>query len=199
MILERDGRRALAPFGALIHEPANNIWAHPGDSIYVFPEPQTFLALGATGAAQSQVPFGSWRLSLAEAVAKAGGLNDAASDAASIFLYRGETREVATELGINTSKFEGLIIPVVYNLSVRDPAGYFLATKFEMRTKDVVYISNSASVEVTKVLSYIGAINGAISGPISTALNYTYLKNAIISPPTTVAVPITTPAPAPAP
>src|SRR5262245_25447840 len=29
VMLERDGRRALSPFGALVYEPANNIYVHP--------------------------------------------------------------------------------------------------------------------------------------------------------------------------
>ena len=45
--------------------------------------------------------FNAWRISLAEAIAKAGGLADAQADPASIFLYRGETREVAQLLGID--------------------------------------------------------------------------------------------------
>ena len=65
----------MAPFGALVYEPANNIYVHPNDTIYLYREPQTFLAFGAFGN-QQQIPFGTWRISLAEAVAKAGGLNE---------------------------------------------------------------------------------------------------------------------------
>ena len=50
-MLERNGKRATVPFGALVYEPGNNIWAWPGDTIYLYKEPQTFLAFGATGAA----------------------------------------------------------------------------------------------------------------------------------------------------
>ena len=92
VMLERDGRRALSPFGALIYEPANNIYVHPNDTIYLYREPQTFLAFGALGT-QQQIPFGTWRITLAEAVSKAGGLRDDAADPASVFLYRGETRD----------------------------------------------------------------------------------------------------------
>src|ERR1700733_7664355 len=40
--LERNGRRATVPFGALVYEPGNNIWAWPGDTIYIYKEPQTY-------------------------------------------------------------------------------------------------------------------------------------------------------------
>ena len=94
------------------------------------------MAFGAHGQ-QGQFNFDAWRVSVAEAVAKSGGLNDTLADPASVFLYRGETREVATQLGVDVPRFEGPIIPVIYNINFRDPAGYFLATKMQMRNKDV--------------------------------------------------------------
>ena len=178
VMLERDGRRALAPFGALVYEPANNIYSHPGDIIYVYREPQTYLTFGALGT-QQQLPFGAWRITLAEAVAKAGGLRDTEADPASVFLYRGETRDVAEAMGVDSSKFQGPIIPVIYNINFRNPASYFLATTFEMRNKDVIYVSNSVSVEATKFLSYVRLLNATINDPISSAINGYTLKNII--------------------
>ena len=137
VMLERRGRRATAPFGALVYQPANNVFAHPGDTIYVYSEPQTFLAFGASGT-QGQFKFEAWRISLVEAVAKAAGLKDEQADPTFVFLYRGETREVAEQLGVDCSKFSGPIIPVIYNINLRDPAGYFLAANFEVRNKDVI-------------------------------------------------------------
>jgi len=178
VMLERDGRRALAPFGALVYEPANNIYSHPGDIIYVYREPQTYLTFGALGT-QQQLPFGAWRITLAEAVAKAGGVRDAEGDPASVFLYRGETRDVAEAMGVDSSKFQGPIIPVIYNINFRNPASYFLATTFEMRNKDVIYVSNSVSVEATKFLTYVRLLNATINDPISSAINGYTLKNII--------------------
>ena len=126
---------------------------------------------------QQQLPFGAWRITLAEAVAKAGGLVDGAADPASVFLYRGETRDIAAEMGIDVSKFQGPIIPVIYNINFRNPGSYFLATTFEMRNKDVIQVSNSVSVEATKFLSYLRTINGTLNDPISTALNVYTIRN----------------------
>ena len=178
VMLERDGRRALSPFGALLYEPANNILVHPNDTIYLYREPQTFLAFGALGA-QQQIPFGAWRISLAEAVAKAGGLADSVADPASVFLYRGETRDVAEAMGIDCSPFQGPIIPVIYNINFRNPASYFLATTLEMRNKDVIYVSNSVSTEASKFLNYVRLINATINDPVSNAINAYTLKNII--------------------
>ena len=178
VMLERGGARTTVPFGALVYEPTNNIYVRPNDTIYVYREPQTFVALGASGQ-QGQINFEAWRISLAEAVGKAGGLNDSLADPASVFLYRGETREVAERLGADISRFEGPIIPVVYNVNFRDPSGYFLATKLQMRNKDVLFAANSSAVESAKVLQYIRLVAATASDPVVAAANVVILRNTI--------------------
>jgi len=178
VLLERNGRRAIAPFGALVYEPVNNIYAHPNDTIYLYREPQTFLTFGALGT-QQQIPFGSWRLSLAEAISRAGGLADAQADPASVFLYRGEARDIAEAMGINCTPFEGPIIPVVYLINLRDPAGYFLASSLEMRNKDIIYVSNAFSVESTKFMNYVNTIQTTIQAPMNTVTTAYGLRNII--------------------
>jgi polysaccharide biosynthesis/export protein len=163
VVLERGGRRATVPFGALIYEPANNIWVHPGDTIYVYVEPQTFLAFGAQGQ-QGQFPFGQWRVTLAEALGKAGGLLDIQADPASVYLYRREPRELAEKLGVDCSTYEGPTVPIVYNVSFADPGGYFLGTKMQMRNKDVVFAANAASIEITKVNALLQTVIATVNG-----------------------------------
>jgi polysaccharide export outer membrane protein len=161
--LERNGRRATVPFGALVYEPGNNIWAWPGDTIYIYKEPQTFLAFGATGQ-QGQFQFSAgnqssaWRMTLAEGVASAGGLLDLQADPGSVFLYRREPRALAEKLGVDCSKFDGPTVPVVYSVSFADPAGYFLATRVQMHNKDVIFAANAQSVEVTKFAAFANAV-----------------------------------------
>lgn len=170
VMLEREGRQATAPFAAILEQPANNIYVRPQDTIYVFTQPQTFVAFGASGR-QGQFPFGAWRLSIAEALGKVGGLNDNLADPASVYLYRGERREVAEQLGVDCAQFDGPVVPVIYNLNLRDPAGYFLATRFEMRNKDVIFTSNAQSVETSKVLTYLRLITATVNDPLMAAVN----------------------------
>jgi polysaccharide biosynthesis/export protein len=101
------------------------------------------------------------------------------ADPASAFIYRGETRDVAAAMGIDCSKFEGPIIPVIYNINFRNLESYFLATTFEMRNKDVIYVSNSVSIEATKFLTHLRTINSTINDPIQTAITGYALKNII--------------------
>jgi polysaccharide export outer membrane protein len=198
VMLERRGRRETVPFGALIYESANNIYVRPQDTIFIYRDPQTFLAFGATSGAAGanggigatlggsttsvssrQYNFDAWRISLAEATAKAGGLNDMQADPGSVFLYRGETREVAQALGVDCTPFSGPIIPIIYNVNLRDPAGYFLATKFEMRNKDVIYVSNAVAVDTSKFLTYLRLIIATAQDPINFATAAYVLKNTI--------------------
>jgi polysaccharide export outer membrane protein len=164
VMLERNGKRATVPFANLVSMPSNNIYVQPGDRIYVYREPMKFLAFGATGL-QGEFNFDAWRINLAQAVAKAGGLFDLQADPGSIFLYRREPRDVAERLGVDCSRFAGGLIPIVYNVSFQDPAGFFLATKVDMRPFDVIYVANAPQVDITKVLNFINtAVGTADSG-----------------------------------
>jgi polysaccharide export outer membrane protein len=181
VVLDRQGRRASVPFGSLIYEPGNNIWAWPGDTIYLYREPQSFLAFGATGV-QGQFGFTSgvsgsglgsaWRMTLAEGVAAAAGLLDLQADPGSVFLYRREPRELAERLGVDCSKMDGPTVPVVYSVSFVDPAGFFLATQMQMHNKDVIFAANAQSLEVTKFATFFAALT-------SVPTNVTTLGNSI--------------------
>ena len=181
VVLERQGRRATVPFGSLIYEPGNNIWAWPGDTIYLYKEPQSFLAFGATGL-QGQFAFQSgitatgiasaWRITLAEGVATAAGLLDLQADPGSVFLYRREPRQLAEMLGVDCSKMDGPTVPVVYSVSFVDPGGYFLATQMQMHNKDIIFAANAQSLEVTKFATFFSALT-------SVPTNVTTLGNSI--------------------
>jgi len=177
VVLERHGKRAAVPFGALVYEPGNNIWAWGGDTIYLYKEPQTFLAFGATGA-QGQLPFSAgatssaWRMTLAEGVAAAGGLIDVQADPGSVFLYRREPRELAIKLGVDCSKMDGPTVPVVYSVSFADPAGYFLATRVQMRNKDVIFAANAQSVDIEKFTTFLNALISVPNNVASTGADF---------------------------
>jgi len=173
VMLERGGKRATVPFENLVMAPGNNVYVQPGDRIYVYREQQKFIAFGASGQ-QGQFNFDAWRISLAEGVAKAGGLVDAQADAGSVFLYRREPRKVAQALGIDVTPYPGDVVPVIFTVSFRDPGGYFLATKVQMRNQDVVFAANAQSIEVSKFLQFLNlavttasnGVNGANGGVI---------------------------------
>jgi polysaccharide export outer membrane protein len=168
VMLERGGRRATVPFENLVMNAENNIYILPGDRIYVYQEQQRFMAFGATGGntagvGQGQFTFDAWRLNLAEAVAKAGGLGDATADPGAVFLYRQEPRDVAQLLGADMTRFNGPLVPVIFQIDFRDPGGYFLATRLQMRNDDIIFVADAHSVEGTKILTYVSLMMSAIT------------------------------------
>jgi polysaccharide export outer membrane protein len=173
--LERNGKRATVPFGALVYQPDNNVWVHPGDTIYVYREPQVFLAFGAEGQ-QGQFTFDMWKIYLTQAMGKAGGLLDAQAEPAGVYVYRHEPRELAERLGVDCSKFVGPTVPVVYNVDFRDPAGYFLASKFQMRDKDVLFAANAATVDTAKFLQFVRLIIATANDTLVTTANAQIVK-----------------------
>jgi polysaccharide biosynthesis/export protein len=169
VMLERGGRRATVPFENLVMNAKNNIYILPGDRIYVYQEPQKFMAFGATGGgaaafAQGQFTFDAWRINLAEAVGKAGGLADAQANPDAVFLYRLEPREVAQLLGADMTKFNGPLVPVIFSISFKDPGGYFLATRLQMRHDDIIFVANAPAVDTAKFLAFVNLVTSAAVG-----------------------------------
>jgi polysaccharide export outer membrane protein len=212
VMLERGGRRATVPFENLVMNSKNNIYILPGDRIYVYAEPQKFIAFGATGgvggggAVQGEFPFGAWRINLAEAVAKAGGLGDFQADPGAVFLYRQEPREVAQLLGADMSRFKGPLVPVIFSVSFRDPGGYFLATRLQMRNGDIIFVANAESVDAAKFLTFVNLVMSAAittaagiqAVPITEQVVHGHafgaaFTNNVTIPTTTTTIPTTTP------
>ena len=166
--LQRKGRRATIYFPNLVNNPAENIYVNPGDTIYVYREQQRFVAVGALGSTgnTAQFSFEQERLSLNEAIAKAGGLLNTRSDAQQVFLYRMEDRNVLAAMKVKLDRFPPgqKLIPTIYRASYRDPSSFFVAQRFAVRHKDIVYVATADSVEVVKFLDYLRAITSTVSG-----------------------------------
>jgi polysaccharide biosynthesis/export protein len=189
VMLERGGKRGTVPFANLVYEPSNNIFVQPGDRIYVYQEDQKFTAFGASGQ-QGEFPFAAWRINLASAVAKAGGLVDQQADPASVFLYRREPRHVAELFGADVSGIEGDLVPVVFNVNMRDPSGYFLATKLQMRNADVIFVANAEAVEVSKFMAFVNNVMTTTSNGIVT---YNLIRHPNLATTPTTSVTVTSP------
>jgi polysaccharide export outer membrane protein len=136
------------------------------------------MAIGASGQ-QGQFTFDAWRINLAEAVGKAGGLNDGQADPASVYIYRQEPRELAELLGVDVSKFTTELVPVIFSISFKDPGGYFLATNFQMRNQDVLFVANSPAVDITKFLVYLSVIENTVNNGLVLTNNGVAVYNTI--------------------
>ena len=154
--LTRGNSTTAVLLAKLIALPAENIYLRPDDAIFLFKQPQTFTAFGAT-ASNAVVPFEAADLSLAEGVGRAGGLLDLRADPSGVFVFRYETPDVARRIGLNRPVPEGALVPVVYRASLKDPQGYFATQRFMLRDKDVVYVSNAPMTDLQKFLTLIGS------------------------------------------
>jgi len=145
------------PLDLVIRDPEQNVPLHPGDVITALFQPLSFTALGATGK-NEEIPFEAQGISLAQALARAGGVNDARSDASGIFIFRLEQEQAMTwpRQPVATTP-EGLV-PVVYRLDLRDPASFFVMQSFPLSNKDVVYISNAPATELQKFLNLVFSV-----------------------------------------
>ena len=52
----------------------------------------------------------------------------------------------------------GGYVPTVYHVNMKDPAGLFLARRFPMRNKDILYVANSPVINLQKVLTLVNLL-----------------------------------------
>lgn len=167
--IQRDGRIDSALLVAVNERPDNNIQLRPGDVVTVTRRPRYFLAFGATGQTTTlgpldrRFPFDSYRMSLGDSLAKAGGLQDDRAQAAAVFLYRFESRKALERMGVDVSQHPGPLVPTVYRADLEDPSGYFLISDFIMRDRDMIYVSNAPSVDFLKFITLIRSVPQTVS------------------------------------
>ena len=116
------------------------------DRVELLGRPLTFTAFGAAGKV-SEVPFNGDRVSLAEGLARIGGPLDQQADPAGVFVFRAGDR------------------PTVYRLNLKDPRSYFVAQRFALRDKDLIFVANAKSNTWQK---FIAILNSAAS-PVANA------------------------------
>jgi polysaccharide export outer membrane protein len=142
------------PLDTIIRDPRQNIVLLPGDVVTSLFQPLSFTVLGATGK-NEELNFEAQGISLAQALARSGGLQDARADAQGVFIFRLES-PAALELNGKTvaTTPEGKI-PVIYRVNLKDPATFFVAQSFPVQNKDVLFVSNAPAAELQKFLNIV--------------------------------------------
>lgn len=160
--LQRGSKQGSAIMKDMIDNPPENVFVQPGDRIYVTKDPEIFLAFGAVPT-PGPIPFGIEKLTLLEAVGKAGGLMDQRSDPGAFFVFRYEPESAVRQLRPDYNGSFGAKVPVVYRVNLRDPKAYFFAKGFTVRDRDVLYVANSAASELRKFLEILGSVRNVAS------------------------------------
>jgi polysaccharide export outer membrane protein len=172
------------PLETIIADPRQNVRLNPGDVVTAVSQPLSFTALGATGK-NEEINFEAKGITLAQALARAGGLADSRSNSRGVFIFRFEDPKVAAITSSDSSKpgnratssthsknisgSKSSKTPVIYSLNLRDPGSFFLAKGFTMKDGDTLYISNAPAAELQKFMNIVSTVASPIMGGITTS------------------------------
>ena len=141
------------PLGTVIRDPRQNIALRPGDVVTALFQPLSFTALGATGKSD-EVKFEAQGISLAQALARVGGVVDSRANARGVFIFRFESRD-ALEWPKTPGTTPDGKVPVIYSIDLKDPRSSFVAQTFPIRNSDVLYVANAPAAELQKFMTLI--------------------------------------------
>jgi polysaccharide export outer membrane protein len=172
----RNGATRSDPLQEIYDIPTKNIALRPGDTVILRKRELNFLSFGSTGNVGSH-PITVEDLSLAGAVAASGGPTDMQANPATIFLYRQEPVALLHALGKTNLAGDGATAPVIYQLDLRDPQGFFYANNFTVRDRDLIYYAPAGSSSMLKFMNLTNTlIAPAITG-VGTAASMRTLSN----------------------
>jgi polysaccharide export outer membrane protein len=146
------------PLETIIQDPKQNVALQPGDVITALFQPLSFTALGASGK-NDEINFETQGISLAQALARSGGLIDARSNPSGVFVFRLESRAAVEAVAQSDAQpapiATGNMVPVVYRVDLKDPRSLFWIQTFPIKDKDVLYVSNAPEAELQKFLNLL--------------------------------------------
>lgn len=162
VILARGGVTAGVPLATLVADPAQDIFAEPGDVLTVERRPHTFSVFGATGK-NTAITFSRDRLSLSQALGDAGGLLDDRADARAVFVMRYEGDTVVRALGepIASGAPDGMS-PVAYRLDLKQANSLLLARRFPVHDDDVIVVADAATQPIYGVFQTLQQLTGPV-------------------------------------
>lgn len=145
------------PLETIIRDPKQNILLQPGDVITAIHQPLSYTILGATGK-NEEVNFEAQGISLSQALARAGGLQDARSDAQGVFIFRFEAADALEWPSKPLATTPDGKVAVIYRANLKDPASFFTAQNFPVKNRDVLYVSNAPAAELQKFLNLVTSV-----------------------------------------
>ncbi|RQT14703.1 polysaccharide export protein [Burkholderia contaminans] len=155
--ITRGDKVASQPLETIIKDPSQNVSLRAGDVVTALYQPFSFTALGATGK-NEEVNFEAQGITLAQALARAGGLQDTRSDAQGVFIFRLEDANALQWPDQPVRTTIGGKVPVVYRVNLRDPNSFFVAQSFMIDNKDLLYVSNAPVAELQKFLNVVFSV-----------------------------------------
>lgn len=154
------------PLQSIIRDPKQNVPLQAGDVVTALFQPLSFTVLGASGK-NDEINFEAQGITLSQALARAGGLNDSRSDPKGIFIFRFEPKDALEwpNQPVRTTPEDK--VPVIYRVDLKDPASFFTAQSFQINNKDLIYVSNAPVAELQKFLNLVFSV----AFPVTNAIN----------------------------
>jgi polysaccharide export outer membrane protein len=143
--VQRGEDRYEIRLGELLADPARDLRIFPADRIAIVRSPRSFSVLGAAGRTE-QIGFPDEAVSLAQAIALAGGTNPNTGDPRAVFVFRqNQAPEDNQE-------------PVVYHFNMMHASSFLLAQRFAMNDDDILYIGNAEANQPTKLVQIVSQL-----------------------------------------
>jgi polysaccharide biosynthesis/export protein len=147
----RGADQASVGLDRLLAESRQNIYVQPGDQIFLKKQSTSYTAFGAFKS-PGEFAFEPGSLSLAQAVARSGGLLDDRANPSELYLFRYEPAAVARSIGaLPAGDMRASPVPVTYRIDMTKTPSFFQMQSFPMRKGDLLYVPNTRSAEIGKI------------------------------------------------
>jgi polysaccharide export outer membrane protein len=145
------------PLETIIRDPKQNVPLMPGDVVTALFQPYSFTALGATGK-NEEVNFETQGITIAQALARSGGLIDSRSNPKGVFIFRFEPKDALAWPSEPVKTTVDNLVPTVFRVDLSDPNSFFLIQSFPIENKDILYVSNAPITEIQKFLNVLFSV-----------------------------------------
>lgn len=170
VVIRRGEQSWRAALPAVTRSHGENVRLAPGDQVSLDFRPRRYSTFGAVGQA-AETDIGAGELTLAGALARAGGLDATRADARSVLVFRFERPEIAALLGVDQPPTPRGV-PVIYRLDLSDPAGLFVANRFRIEPEDVIFAPRSGAAEARQFFDFVQSLTRVVYDvSVTSALN----------------------------
>ena len=144
VILTRDGEEQRLSLYALLRQgdQAQNRLLRDGDVLHVTSAENQAVAVMGQVQRPGNIALGNERLSLTDALARAGGVDEGIAQPSGIFVIRGQ--------GEGSDR-----LATVYQLDIRNATAFTLGSHFPLQPQDVVYVTTAPLARWNRVISLL--------------------------------------------
>ncbi len=132
-----------------------------GDKIHVSSREETKVFMMGEVSNTTAIPMFNGRLSLSQALAEVGGLNQLSADAEEIYVLRSGANNLLE----------------VFHLNAENPLGLILGERFKLRPRDIVYVDTHALAQWNRVIGLLLPTMTLMRGGSTLTTDYQDIKN----------------------